>query len=318
MWEITRKIRQSNGHMTITEEYYLYKERFRNIMEAPLFIIGGPRGGKSLTMEVLASHGEFAWISDHLNFAPNLSILSGLNRIYDIPRLGPHLYRLSVKQKDILPHPLLLPYPAETNNFFNKHLSRFGLKNRGESACHNRLPPGLRDGKDISHKEVNRLRNTIDEICWLEKKERFVSEYSLWPRMNYFSTAFPKAKFVHVVRDGRAVAYSYKEAMERPDYYEWDERDWWIRYWPREWKTEFKKNHGTVLAFCAYQWKFFLKLIWKDADRISNERYMEVKYRDLMENPKESFSKILNFGGLEMDDRMECYLRKKRLKNMNH
>ncbi|MEF8834730.1 MAG: sulfotransferase [Candidatus Thermoplasmatota archaeon] len=72
-----------------------------------------------------------------------------------------------------------------------------------------------------------------------------------------------------------------------------------------------------MLSFCAFQWKFVLKMIWEDAKNISEDRYMEVRYKNLVEKPEESFSKILDFYGLEYNERIQRYLEQKELENMN-
>ena len=39
-------------------------------------------------------------------------------------------------------------------------------------------------------------------------KREFIAEYSGWSRIAFFNEIFPHCRFIHIVRDGRAVANS--------------------------------------------------------------------------------------------------------------
>jgi|GEM_PF-2222265 len=276
------------------------------------FLIGTPRCGKSRAFDVIASHNKVAWISHHQNFLTKIPLISFYNRIYDIPSLGFKLYPFSKSLRRILPH------PAETNNFWRTHLSEFENMKENESANPEKcFPSTFKNKEDISREEVKKIQKMVKRICRWQSKEYFLAEYSKWPRMTYFSEPFPNSKFVHLIRDGRAVAHDYCRKIKEGDYVEWEEKEWWVNGWPEEWKEDFLKDYNSVLAFCAYQWKFFIKLIREDAERISNDRYMETSYEVLAKQPKETFSKILDFYNLEFDNHIRQYLKPKNFKNMN-
>ncbi len=288
------------------------------IMDNVTFLIGTPRCGKSTTLELLASSGQFAWLSSHQKFLPGCPEISILNRLYDIPDIGLKLYHLSSKQKRYLSDYIFLPHPVESKEFWKKYLSKFeNLMGNKSIPPKERPPPSLKNAVDLSELEVKRIRKAVKRICERQKKDHFLTEYSKWPRMDYLSRAFPLAKFVHIIRDGRAVSYEYYRKMIESNYIEWEEREWWIRGWPNKWKKEFLEKYNSRLAFCAYQWKFLLDLIWEDADRISNDRYLEVRYEELVKEPKNVLSDILNFSEGEFTERLNQYLNQKELVSMN-
>jgi hypothetical protein len=97
----------------------------------------------------------------------------------------------------------------------------------------------------------------------------------------------------------------------------WPERDWWIRSWPPEWRTEFTGEAYTPAGFIAYHWKFILREIRQEASLLPSNRYLEVNYREIMTNPQVAFSKILSFCGLNMTSRISWYLEHKQLENRN-
>ncbi len=277
-----------------------------------LFLLGSPRSGKSTTHDILASTGEFAWISNFQSSYPNLHFISLFNRKYDIPYLGLKLYS-NKKEKDITS-------PVQSNDFWKFYLKGFEPRrgrNNNSVPIEQRKPPGIILGENITEVEKRSTREVVKNICRWQGKDHFLAEYALWARMSYFSKIFPQAKFLHILRDGRAVASEYKKMIEKGVYPESDEIEWWLSGWPKEWREEFKENYGSLLTFCVFQWKFILKMIWRDANDISKKRYMEVMYKDIVEEPEKTFSNILDFYDLKCNSRIERYLKRKELENMN-
>ncbi|MEF8834729.1 MAG: hypothetical protein V5A76_01090 [Candidatus Thermoplasmatota archaeon] len=84
----------------------------------------------------------------------------------------------------------------------------------------------------------------MKNICMWQGKDHFLSEYALWARMSFFDTVFPRPKFVHVIRNGKAVAYEYKKMIKKGVYPESEEIEWWTSGWPEEWKEEFEEKYG--------------------------------------------------------------------------
>ncbi|MHC4474808.1 MAG: sulfotransferase [Planctomycetota bacterium] len=52
-------------------------------MIRPIFIIGSPRSGTTLVLEVMATHEELAWVSNAVNIAPRHLYLSLVNDLYE-------------------------------------------------------------------------------------------------------------------------------------------------------------------------------------------------------------------------------------------
>jgi len=280
-------------------------------MKGLLFIIGCPRSGKTTTQDILASSGRFAWISNIQDSYPHFGFISVLNRKYDIPLFGLKAY--SKKRRTDLTAPI------QGNDFWKNNLPSFEVKRFDEAVpLKERDPPGLKTGKNLSDKNKERTRKVVKDICKWQGKEHLLSEYALWSRMNFLSEVFPDSKFLHVIRDGRAVAHDYRKMIERGIYPEKKEMNWWIKGWSKHWKEEFEEKYGSLLTFCAFQWKFVIKMIREDSKNIPDHSYKEVKYRDVVEKPQKTFRSILDFYGIEYNERINRYLNSKDLDNMNH
>jgi len=269
----------------------------------PVFIIGCPRSGTSITLDLLSAHEDFAWVSNLLNEFPRKLELSSFNRVFDSER-GAFLL---LKRHQVR----TLPVPVEPWGFWTAYLRRFRWKTGGE------LPPHRHNETDITSEETKTVRYVVNAICNYQRKERFLSKYTDFPRIKYLTQAFPDALFVHVVRDGRAVAYSYYEQLIRGSWRTWEEREWWIRGWPEPWRNEWLEKYKCRLAFVAYQWMYFVNEIWEDARDLSCSQFVEVRYKELIESPKMVLANIFEKCDLRMASRVDRYADRLALTDMN-
>jgi len=91
---------------------------------------------------------------------------------------------------------------------------------------------------------------------------------------------FPEAKFVHIIRDGRAVALSY---LERP-----------------EWGPE-------TMAEAANHWKNRVRRGRAAGRAIGADRYLEVRYEHVVADPETVARSVCDFLGLEFEEGMLRY-----------
>lgn len=90
---------------------------------------------------------------------------------------------------------------------------------------------------------------------------------------------FPEAVFIHVVRDGRDVALSLLEA------------DW----------------GPSTLGDAALHWKLHVRSGARAGARMEPERYHQVRYEDLVEDPEDGARTLCRFVGLDFDAAMLRY-----------
>jgi hypothetical protein len=91
---------------------------------------------------------------------------------------------------------------------------------------------------------------------------------------------FPEAKFVHILRDGRDVALAY---LDRP---EWGPR---------------------TVAEAAYYWRTRVQRGHLSGRRLGQERYREVRYEALIDDPEATVSEVCTFLGLGFAPEMLSY-----------
>ena len=279
-------------------------------MFRPVFIIGCPRSGTTITLQIMASHEKFAWISNLLDLFPSHLDISHLNRVYSLTSIGNSIYTLLTGRKSKYLRKYF-PYPVEPYHFFGSYLDMFDQMREGP------IPPLLPKPHHMSNDEAARINRVLKDVCKFQKKDMFVSKYTDFPRMQYLTKAFPEALFVHIVRDGRAVAASYLEQIEKGSFKTWHEREWWVQGWPKQWKDEWESKYKTPLSFVAFQWKYFVREIWKDKESIGCNQYLEVNYKDIVDSPGSTFRRIFDFCGLDMGNNVDDCLSRIKLPNYN-
>ena len=206
----------------------------------------------------------------------------------------------------------LLPQSVEPWAFWDNYLSNFQWKRRGQT------PPRRRTENDITFKEVSNLRKIIQLVCKYQNKGRFLSKYTDFPRIKYLIQVFPDAQFIHLLRDGRAVSYSYYNKIKSRQFKTWEEREWWIRGWPKLWCKSWEEKHNSPLGLAAYQWKFFVKEIWEDSKYLASNQYLEIRYEGLVNSPEVTIRKVLKFCSLEFTPRIKWYINHTIITNMNY
>ena len=97
--------------------------------------------------------------------------------------------------------------------------------------------------------------------------------------MPLLAKAFPGARFVHIIRDGREVAASWREAWWGPD---------------------------DVLA-TAHQWRRMIRRAESGSKRLPAGSLLEVRYASLVAQPREQLTRIIDFLGETMHDDLLDY-----------
>lgn len=104
--------------------------------------------------------------------------------------------------------------------------------------------------------------------------------------LDTLETVYPHAKYIHLIRDGRDVACSYKEIKKINQT---------LKYIPKvsdnieEIASEWNKNINNIEQF------------------INTKLSITIKYEDLISTPKETLSDVCNFLGVDFEERMLSY-----------
>ena len=126
-------------------------------------------------------------------------------------------------------------------------------------------------------------------------------------RIELINSMFKDAYYVHIIRDGRAVASSLLNVGF------WNDTDiWWLGKKPSDWEREGKEP----VELCALHWKHEVEEILKNR-ALFGERYVEITYEALVADVKNTLNKITEFCELRRSARFTKMLPPS-LPNMNY
>ena len=248
-------------------------------MSAPRFgfVLGTGRCGSSLVHEVLARHADVGFVSNVDDRLAVLGLRGRPNRaIY--ARVPP---TLTAKGR-------LRFAPSEGYRLLDREVAPFISDPRRDLTA-----------ADAGGHVGARFRRFFECRAAAQAVPLFVHKFTGWPRLGFIDAALPSAKFIHVVRDGRSVAAS------------WLRMPWWRGHdgpggWhfgplPADYATEWEAGGRSQPMLAGIGWKLLLDAM--DAARartaLQPDRWMEVRYEDVVAAPRPSFAAMLEFLGLE-------------------
>lgn len=181
-----------------------------------------------------------------------------------------------------------------------------------------RMEPRPSEAYDLLQRHVSpmlvdpfRDLTAADAAPWLERRLRrffegraeedgrpvFMHKFTGWPRARLLAVVFPEAKFVHVVRDGRSVANSYVQV------------NWWQGYrgapgWTFGRLSEAERSDWEATG-CSWtylaglEWKRLMAAFEETRAEIGEDRWLDLRYEDLVARPQEETNTVLRFAGLD-------------------
>lgn len=248
----------------------------------PIFIIGAGRSGSSIFHRMFCSHPNIAWLSRwHAKYSSKLERVRYLTYMGDLPIVGQKLR----KYVD----------PSECYQLWEQMCPGFSLPCRDFNA------------DDVTNRNKQRIQTMLSKVV-TGKKHRLLIKLTGWPRIGFIREIFPDAKFIHVVRDGRAVSNSTLHV----DF-------WWGWRGPESWrwgvlsdenKELWKKHDYSFVALAGIQWKILMESMELAKNEIDSKELLEVKYEELCDDPTNEFKRVAKFCEFDWTKEFE--------RNLNH
>ncbi len=242
----------------------------------PIFIVGAGRSGSTAFHHAFARHPHVSWISKILDVAPsaealNAAVLRGL----DTPLVGSALRRGIIEPGHL--------NPSEAYAWWEQVAPGFSEPFRDLRA------------DDLTNKTRGRIRDAIQRLV-VDGRPTPLIKITGWPRVGYLDAAFPDARFVHVVRDGRAVVNSILQV----DFWDgWRGTKGWRGLDMTGEQTERWEASGqSFVTLAAMELSDMLDAMRVAQPLVPSERFLEIRYEDLCESPVDTFAAVTDFCGL--------------------
>jgi hypothetical protein len=247
-----------------------------------VFLVGAPRSGTTLLYKALCLHPEVAWISNWARRFPGVPAVAALNRIarrqQSLQRAvwfaegGANAYVYG-RTRGVFER--AFPQPVEGEPIY----TRCGLS------------AGPSD--EVDDRAVHRLRSALEaQRRWSGGRCLVTKRIANNRRIPQLLAAFPQARFVDILRDGRAVAYS----LSRVDW--WEETPlWWYGGTPRDWAAE----GGDRFELCARDWVEERGIIERGLAEVPEAQVLRLTYESFVEQPVDAVAAVAGFVGITDD-----------------
>jgi hypothetical protein len=173
------------------------------------------------------------------------------------------------------------PKPTESYGILNEVTERLFTADR-------RL-----EASDATPEIAERFRARVRAYLRLQRKPRFANKHTGFARTRFLRAIFPDARFIHVYRDGRAVASS----LIRVDW--WKELDSW--HWGPmrpEYAEEYRRSGNDRLVLAAISWKTLMDEIEDETRELGPDTILRVRYDDMVNDLRPQLENVLRFAQL--------------------
>ena len=233
----------------------------------PILIIGAPGSGTTLLHQTLCSHRDVAYITHNM-------LRAGIRK---------HGRLVGDRRRALLMLQNLIHRDPASNNPLGDAL---WIKYFGD---YNYMTE-----KDYSEEMADYFRKKVLQVQNLWGRPRFVDKTLVnCFRVRLLNSIFPDAKFIHTIRDGRAVAFSILNkidiAGDRFALFDVGFRD----ILGDKYKPDRSELYNYGLAWAEFVRK------GREANAVAQNRYYEVRYEKLVTEPYDEFRNIVDFCELD-------------------
>lgn len=227
------------------------------LSQKPVFIIGNPRSGTTLLRLILNAHSKMV-----------------------VPPEAGFAFWLYPKYRDFSFNDLkaFLEEMKETKKIRNWNLDWSKLENYLTNA----RPQNY--GELIDHIYTYYAQSIGKEVQrWGDKNNFYLNH------IDEIKEVFPDAYFIHIIRDGRNVACSYKKLNKK------------------QIVSEDAPNLPDRIEGIANEWKSNIQKIRRSFEKFNYENALEIRLEDLTANPEEMVRNIVDFIGEDFESSMLEY-----------
>ncbi len=150
---------------------------------------------------------------------------------------------------------------------------------------------------DLTERTKANLQAAIRRLV-VEGRPHPLIKITGWPRMGYLLEAFPDAKFIHVVRDGRAVVNSIMQV----NFWEgWrGTKGWRGQDMTAEQQQRWDDSGQSFVTLAAMELSDMLDAMVVATPLVPQDQFFELSYESLCDDPVGSFEAVTSFCAMSM------------------
>jgi hypothetical protein len=167
---------------------------------------------------------------------------------------------------------------------------------------------------DVMPHSLRALR-AATQACVIASRPQLLCKITGWPRIGFLHAVYPQAKFIHIIRDGRAVASSFLrvrfwKGWLGPDYWGWGPLS-------ADQQERFRAHGSSFVALAALHWEILMDAYERAKPGIPADRILEIRYEDLCADPIGILRAACEFAQLEFAPHLQRQIRRFRLRSQN-
>jgi omega-hydroxy-beta-dihydromenaquinone-9 sulfotransferase len=194
--------------------------------------------------------------------------------------------------------------PLENYPFWDHYYGGFGYPCRDLFAS------------DVDVRSAKSLRRAFGQLV-TSKRNRVLIKITGCPRISFLHAIFPDAKFIHITRDGRAVAASRMKAPFWNGWRGWRGFSLWPEEMPAHYEQEWERHGHSFVALAGIEWKAHIDQMTEVRQRFPHINILEVKYETFCADPVQQLRGIAEYCELPWYPDFEARLRKQYVASEN-
>jgi omega-hydroxy-beta-dihydromenaquinone-9 sulfotransferase len=256
----------------------------------PIIIVGTGRCGSTVFHRLLAKHPNSMWLTAVCERYPDKP---EWNRLAVAAAGSPLLKRLLGRWIR----------PGEQYGFWERHAYGFA------EPCRDLVR------SDVTARVKKQVRAAFEPMI-SAKHNRLLIKITGWPRIGFLNEIFEDAKFIHILRDGRAVASSLLHV------------DFWRGYMgPQNWRAGllspedqavWEASNRSFATLAGLEWRIQMRAIEAARRSLDPKLFFEVKYESFCEQPLDTYRRVLEFAELPQSAEFERQIGAASIKNMSN
>lgn len=241
-----------------------------------VFLLGAGRSGTTLLYKILSIHPNIAYLSNYQNRYPNWLFLACLQSILN--RFPEYKRQAWFKERGDA-------YFNERRRWLHSIIPTPSEAEAVYASCGISLT-SAEEGQ-VQPQMIKCLQRKFEYIRQLAHGEVLLTKRTANNRrIPLLNKIFSDAKYVHLIRDGRAVAYSLLHVA------------WWsdhFLYWTGKTPRQMVAAGSNPLELAARNWVEEMHSLEQGIGLIQSNQLLEVRYDELLQNPHEQLIRILDF-----------------------
>ena len=243
----------------------------------PIIVVGTGRCGSAVFHRLLATHPQLMWLS---GFSLKYPTKPTWNK-WAVEAMGNPLLRRLFGERI---------RPGECYRFWDTYAYGFS------EPCRDLVRT------DVTARVKKRVRGAIQPML-TPARNRFLAKITGWPRIGFLNEIFEDAKFIHIIRDGRAVANSLLHVSFWRGWY--GPQGWRAGLLSAEDQATWESYDRSFVALAGLEWRIQMRAIDAAREKLDPKLFYEVKYEDFCRQPLETYRQVLEFAELPESAELE-------------